>query len=109
LEGDGLADLVCPGAPGDPLRLFLSAPGRALTPRDLPVPQGASLFGSVLFDADNDGDLDLFVAGSVLLLYLNDGTGRLQDATAATGLSAIAVPDAAGVAAADIRGEAGHS
>jgi hypothetical protein len=105
VDGDGLADLVFASGPGEPLRLYLNGPRRQFTAREIPKPAGASAFGAVLFDGDNDGDLDLFVAGSALLLYLNDGSGGFADATAASGLGGIAVRDGRGAAAADLDGD----
>lgn len=44
--------------------------------------------GALLFDADGDGDLDLFVANyGKDVLYANDGAGRFQDVTAEAGLA----------------------
>jgi Flp pilus assembly protein TadD len=105
VDGDGLADLVFASGAGEPLRLYLNGPRRQFTAREIPKPAGAGAFGAVLFDADNDGDLDLFVAGSALLLYLNDGSGGFTERTAATGLGGIAVRDGRGAAAADLDGD----
>ncbi len=61
---------------------------------------GLTSWGCVLFDLDNDGDLDLFVpngytspdyestglcVGQPDRLYLNDGTGRFEDVSEAAG------------------------
>jgi hypothetical protein len=61
---------------------------------------GVTSWGCVLFDADNDGDLDLFIpngytspdyestgicVGQPNQFFLNDGRGRFQDASAAAG------------------------
>jgi hypothetical protein len=59
----------------------------------------------VLFDADNDGDLDLFLTGSANLLLLNEGRGGFSDASAAAGLAGIPVKDGRGAAAADLDGD----
>lgn len=85
--------------------------------KQLPETMGA---GAALFDADGDGDLDLYLVQSGPLplsadrsgappneLWLNDGSGRLEDATTRSG-------DAAhrgygmGVAAGDVNGD-GHA
>jgi len=105
VDGDGLPDLVFAGEKDAALRLFVNGARRIFTERAIPAPPGASLFGVVLFDADNDGDLDLFAAGSTLLLYLNDGTGQFRDASSEAGLPQIPVKDARGVAAADLDGD----
>ena len=105
VDGDGLPDLVFAGGPDAPLRLDLNSARRTFTERPISAPPGASIFGAVLFDADNDGDLDLCVVGSKLLFYLNDGKGRFIDATEQAGLTQIAVKDGRGVAAADLDGD----
>ncbi len=105
VDGDGLADLVFASGPDTPLRLYLNGPRRAFTAREIAKPSGASLFGAVLFDADNDSDLDLFFAGSTLLLYLNDGKGRFRNASDEAGLQQIPVKDGRGAAAADLDGD----
>jgi Flp pilus assembly protein TadD len=104
LDGDGLADLVFPGGPG-PTRVFVNGGRGTFTARDLPGPKGFSAYGSVLFDADNDGDLDLFLAGSAARFYRNDGRGGLEDATAAAGLDSIPIRDGRGAAVADLDGD----
>jgi len=105
VDGDGLADLVFGAGPADPLRLYLNGPRRRFSAREIPKKPGVSTFGTVLFDADNDGDLDLFAAGSALLFYLNDGAGHFKDASSETGLDQIAVKDGRGAAAADLDGD----
>ncbi len=105
VDGDGLADLVFAAGADAPLRLYLNGGHLTFTSQEIPKPKGASLFGAVLFDADNDGDLDLFVAGSELLLYLNDGEGRFKDASDEAGLRQIPVKDGRGAAAADLDGD----
>jgi Tfp pilus assembly protein PilF len=105
VNGDGIPDLVFPSGPSGRPGLYLGAPGKPYSRRDLPAPRGGSAFGTVLFDADNDGDLDLFMAGSAPLLLLNDGRGQFQDATAAAGLLDNPFKDGRGVAAADLDGD----
>ncbi|HXH28697.1 MAG TPA: CRTAC1 family protein, partial [Candidatus Polarisedimenticolia bacterium] len=104
VDGDGLPDLLFAGGSG-PTRLFLNGPQHRFTERSIDKPAGAVDFGSVLFDADNDGDLDLFLAGSAALLFVNDGSGVFRDATASTGLDRIAVRDGRGAATADLDGD----
>jgi Tfp pilus assembly protein PilF len=105
LDGDGLADLVFPSAAGRPIHLYMNVKGGSFAPKMIPKPPGVSSYGAVVFDADNDGDLDLFLTGSGHLFYLNDGSGNLRDATAGTGLDRIAVKDGRGSAAADLDGD----
>jgi ASPIC/UnbV protein/VCBS repeat protein/tetratricopeptide repeat protein len=105
LDGDGLADLVFATGAGAPIRVLMNGRGGHFTTRDLPKPAGDSAYGTTLFDADNDGDLDLAAAGSGLRLYLNDGSGRFTDATESSGLGEIAAGDGRAVAAADLDGD----
>ena len=105
VNGDGLADLVFATGPREPLRLYLNNQGRRFTLKEIPKPQEVSAYGTVLFDADNDGDLDLFVTGSRPLLYLNDGAGNFTDATKDSGLGEMQMKDGRAVAAADLDGD----
>ncbi|MFT7487179.1 MAG: hypothetical protein ACI9F9_003038 [Candidatus Paceibacteria bacterium] len=67
---------------------------------------GKTSWGAVFFDADNDGDLDLFIpngytspdyestslcVGQSNQFFLNDGTGRFEDATQQAG-AAVSAP-----------------
>src|SRR5207247_9967628 len=54
VDGDGLPDLVFAGEKDAALRLLVNGARRIFTERTIPAPPGASLFGVVLFDADND-------------------------------------------------------
>jgi cytochrome c-type biogenesis protein CcmH/NrfG len=105
VDGDGLADLVFTAGPREDNRVYLNGRTGRFTPRDLPRPAGVSSCGAVLVDADNDGDLDLFVTGSANLFYLNDGSGRFAEATGESGLGAVKVKDGRAVAAADLDGD----
>ncbi|HYV86897.1 MAG TPA: FG-GAP-like repeat-containing protein [Patescibacteria group bacterium] len=105
VDGDGRTDLVFASGPGGGSALYLNGAGRTFTRRDLPQPPGGAACGAVLFDADNDGDLDLFLTGSGGLLLLNDGRGSFTDAGAESGLASIAIKDGRGAAAADLDGD----
>jgi len=105
VDGDGLPDLIFPTGPGEPIRLELNGRGGRFTPREIPKPNDLSSYGATLFDADNDGDLDLFVTGSGPRFYLNDGAGHFTDDTAAAGLGDSTMRDGRAVAAADLDGD----
>jgi hypothetical protein len=94
VNGDGLADAFIGGAKEQAGRLLVQRPdgtfaesGHALFERD----QLSEDLGAALFEADGDGDLDLYVVsgGSEFSdrapalrdrLYLNDGRGRFRKA-----------------------------
>ncbi|MFY0686391.1 MAG: VCBS repeat-containing protein [Cyclobacteriaceae bacterium] len=90
LNGDGLTDIFLAGGKDQPAEVYLQKSGRNFEKTDQWLLEGDSKFednGAHLFDADNDGDLDLYVTSggyeleetSDLLLdrlYLNDGTGK---------------------------------
>lgn len=96
VNGDGLDDLYLGGSKGSPRALYLrqvnggwKASPLALSSDEL---QGEDM-GALLFDADGDGDNDLYVVsggvecdeGAVSLqdrLYLNSGTGQFTRAAA---------------------------
>ncbi len=89
IDGDGLEDVFVGGDAGQAGRFFLQGAGSTfregpMLPDSLPVDMGA-----LLFDAEMDGDLDLYVvsggahlpmgdAGYQDRLYRNDGTGRFE-------------------------------
>lgn len=111
LNGDGLADFFAGGAFKQAGQLyFQQADGRFLHhPLSTEGPHYEEDIGSALFDADQDGDLDLYVcsggsefnAGSPYYqdrLYLNDGLGQFTHAESAlpgmrTSTSAVAAAD----------------
>jgi hypothetical protein len=89
VNNDGLEDFVIGGAKGQPTTLFLQQLGETFTKAAIKVfaaDQEHEDLGIHLFDADNDGDLDLYAVsggnefepGSVMLqdrLYINNGKG----------------------------------
>jgi hypothetical protein len=97
VDGNGLDDIIVGGTSKNPAQLFLQQTDgkfiqRALLPPGLSKP-GDSFKdeGLLLFDADGDGDLDLYVAsggyanqpGSPFYqdrLYVNDGKGNFVEA-----------------------------
>ncbi len=90
IDGDGLDDLYLGGAKGSPRYAYLRQSDGSFKPR--PIPQDdtdrqAEDMGALLFDADADGDQDLYVVsggvecdeGAACLqdrLYFNDGSGN---------------------------------
>jgi len=101
VDGDGRPDLVFPAAAPEGTALYVGLAPGGFARRDLPPAAAGSFYGAVLFDADNDGDLDLYLCGAGQVLLLNDGRGAFSDASAA-GLGAIPVKDGRGAAAADL-------
>ncbi|MFK7979253.1 MAG: VCBS repeat-containing protein, partial [Saprospiraceae bacterium] len=92
INGDGLEDLVFPGAKGQVSQIFLNRGNefdlQAPNPDLLKIKE-AEHIQSLLFDADGDGDLDMYLAsGGVELskyseyyydhLLLNDGKGNFS-------------------------------
>ena len=92
VDGNGLEDLVVGGAAGQSAQLFLQQPGghfvqRPLVSAAVAAAKTADDLQVLLFDADGDGDLDLYIArggyanasGSSAYrdgLYVNDGHGN---------------------------------
>jgi tetratricopeptide (TPR) repeat protein len=105
VDGDGRPDLVfASGAAGGNV-LLINGVRRPMTKRALPSPRGGVTYGVTLFDADNDGDLDLFAVGSGLLYLKNDGRGQFTDATAEAGLDSLSFKEGRAVGAADFDGD----
>ena len=96
VNGDGFVDAFCTGAAGQASQLLINENGKSFKAVDGPWTQHASSedMGALFFDADGDGDKDLYVASGgnefeiasteyTDRLYLNDGQGAFtyaQDA-----------------------------
>ena len=88
IDGDGTVDFVIPGPKGKPCMIYLGAvDGRFSAKPIAAADKGAEHVAAHLFDADQDGDLDLYLASggveiteySSLLqdqLFFNDGAGN---------------------------------
>jgi hypothetical protein len=92
LDGNGLDDLVCGGSAFHSAQLFLQQRDGRFLQKDLLTADSARAkraddLGVLLFDADGDGDLDLYIAGGGYesgpgapvyrdRLYVNDGKGH---------------------------------
>jgi hypothetical protein len=92
IDGNGLDDIISGGAFTKSAQLFLQQPGNRFVQRALldTKTTGAKItedIGLLLFDADGDGDLDLYIAGGGYentantpayqdKLYINDGKGN---------------------------------
>lgn len=93
VDGDGLDDFIIGGTARHPAKIFRQKPGGDFLVDSLEVKDSEDA-GLLLFDADGDGDLDLYcVSGSSEFgrttsfyqdrLYRNDGNGRFAlDTTA---------------------------
>ncbi len=91
VNGDGLTDFVIPGPKDMPCMLYLGASDGSFSSRELSdISSEPEHVAAHLFDADQDGDLDLYLASggveiteySALLhdqLYFNDGQGHFEN------------------------------
>ena len=100
IDGNGLDDMIVGGAAGYSAQFFLQQPdNRFLQKALLPNTTGKPTddMGILLFDADGDGDLDLYISGGGYQnpsgsaayqdkLYINDGKGNYT-------LDSLALPD----------------
>lgn len=93
MNNDNLEDIIVGGAAGESAVIFYQSPEGTFEPQRLP-PKEMEDMGIVVFDADNDGDLDLYCAsGSSEFgveadrfrhrFYRNSGTGKFALDTAA--------------------------
>ncbi len=94
IDGDGLEDMIVGGSAFHSAQLFLQQPGgrfiqKALLPEELSKNKLADDLQVLLFDADGDGDLDLYIAAGGYenehndpayqdQLYINDGKGNFK-------------------------------
>jgi hypothetical protein len=76
VNGDGLDDLAVGGAAGQPTTLFVQRNGR-FTKTELPLDSPCEDLGLLFFDADGDGDDDLYVVSGGS--EWPDGDARYQD------------------------------
>ena len=90
IDGNGLDDIITGGAAGYSAQLFLQQPGSQFTQKSLlttATGKHGDDMGLLLFDADGDGDQDLYIAGGGYgnqpgsqnyqdKFYVNDGKGN---------------------------------
>lgn len=92
INGDHLDDFYVGGAKGQPGSFMIQQPDGSFEERKLLQDQACEDMGALFFDADNDGDLDLYVvSGSNEYhenhpayqdrFYLNDGAGNFTKNT----------------------------
>jgi len=95
VNGDGLTDVFVGGGKGQAGYIFLQQPNQSFMPLQGEVWKQYAAhedIGAAFFDADGDGDQDLYVVSGSNewpegnehykdRLYLNDGTGKFEDGT----------------------------
>lgn len=90
INGDGLEDIFIGGATGQKGKLWMQSGGGTFDTIPFPDKPETEQMAPLFFDADNDGDLDLYVSsgGSSFLakdenyrdrIYQNDGTGHFTE------------------------------
>jgi hypothetical protein len=91
VNGDGFVDVFCSGAAGQSSQLLINEGGKSFKPVNGPwaIHSASEDMGALFFDADQDGDADLYVASGGTefdidsaeyrdRLYLNDGSGQFK-------------------------------
>jgi hypothetical protein len=95
IDGNGLDDIICGGSSHNSARLFLQQKDGSFIQKSL-LPEALSNIkswddtGILLFDADNDGDQDLYISSGGFEnesntkayqdhFYINDGRGRFTE------------------------------
>jgi enediyne biosynthesis protein E4 len=93
ITGDGLEDFFAGAAAGYKPAFFMQQKNGRFISKEMPDSNAADNMGALFFDADNDGDLDLYVAAGGYStyknndpiythhLYINDGKGDFSLAT----------------------------
>ncbi len=103
IDNNGLDDVVCGGSIGNSARLFLQQKGGRFAQQNLTNDTGYKVkpsqdLGLLLFDADGDQDLDLYIASGGYVygrdareyqdrLYVNNGKGKFSLDTSALPLN----------------------
>jgi hypothetical protein len=89
-NGDGLSDVIFPGAPGQPFKAYLNLGGMFFIDVAPTSNLGlcADMKGMAVADYDNDGDIDLFtcVRNGPNRLYRNNGMMVFDDVAPTLGL-----------------------
>lgn len=95
INNDGLDDMLAAASRSFKEKWFLQQKDGSFTQREVSYKKAQELeeedAGTLLFDADNDGDLDLYIARGCAqypqghefyrdVLYINDGTGTFSEA-----------------------------
>lgn len=92
VNGDGLDDLYLGGSQNYKGQFFIQNGEDGFTPQNHAIDSVREDMGSLLFDADNDGDNDLYIVGGgsspeansisyIDQLYINDGNGNFSKST----------------------------
>ncbi|MCZ6695684.1 MAG: FG-GAP-like repeat-containing protein [Acidobacteria bacterium] len=102
IDGDGRTDLIFADRTPGVLRAYMNTDGGGFEAREIDSGVPGSIYGTVLFDADNDGDLDLFATGEIHRYYRNLGDGTFEDEAAGAGLHDLPAGDGRAVATADL-------
>lgn len=95
IDGNGLDDFICGGSANNSAQIFFQQPDgkfvqEALLPENLTNTKARDDTGILLFDADNDGDPDLYIASGGYEyernspayrdhFYVNDGKGNFTE------------------------------